>query len=393
MKKRVLIFSLVYLPKFVGGAEVAVHEITKRLDDVEFDMVTLRMDSRLERQERVGRVTVHRIGLSAPIDKVGNLPLKLTLMKFLFPVIGLVEALRLHKKNRYSAIWSIMASYNAFAALFFKLIHPKVPFLLTLQEGDPLDYIKKKVALVYPLFKMIFTKADLVQTISEYLADFAREMEVSAPVVVVPNAVDVSLFSQNFTDADLFDLKDQLGKKYTDTYLITTGRLVVKNGVGDIIKSLSYLKSEVKLLVLGAGFLEDELKRLAVDIGVSDRVRFLGHIEHADLPKYLHVSDIFIRPSLSEGFGNSFIEAMAARIPVVATPVGGIPDFLVDRKTGVFCKPKDPQSIAKAVELLMGNDGLRRSITDEAFDMVSSRYDWSTIAAEMKTEVFEKILK
>lgn len=393
MKKRVLIFSLVYLPKFVGGAEVAVHEITKRLDDVEFDMVTLRMDPRLEKEERVGRVTVHRIGLSAPIDGVGNLPLKLTLMKFLFPVIGLVEALKLHKRNQYSAIWSIMASYNAFAALFFKLIHPKVPFLLTLQEGDPLDYIKKKVALVYPLFKMIFTKADLVQTISEYLADFAREMEVSAPVVVVPNAVDVSLFSQNFTDADLFDLKDQLGKKYTDTYLITTGRLVVKNGVGDIIKSLTHLKSEVKLLILGAGFLEGELKRLAVDIGVSDRVRFLGHIEHSDLPKYLHVSDIFIRPSLSEGFGNSFIEAMAARIPVVATPVGGIPDFLVDRKTGVFCKPKDPQSIAKAVELLMGNDGLRRSITDEAFDMVSSRYDWSTIATEMKTEVFEKILK
>jgi len=393
MKKRVLIFSLVYLPKFVGGAEVAVHEITKRLEDVEFDMVTLRMDSRLERQEQVGRVMVHRIGLSAPIDKVGSLPLKLTLMKFLFPVIGLIEALKLHKKNHYSAVWSIMASYNAFAALFFKLIHPKVPFLLTLQEGDPLDYIKKKVAPVYPLFKMIFTKADLVQTISEYLADFAREMEVVAPVVVVPNAVDVSLFSRNFTDADLFDLKDRLGKKYTDTYLITTGRLVVKNGVGDIIKSLTYLKPEVKLLVLGAGFLEDELKRLAVDTEVSDRVRFLGHIEHADLPKYLHVSDIFTRPSLSEGFGNSFIEAMAARIPVVATPVGGIPDFLVDRKTGVFCKPKDPQSIAKAVELLMSNDGLRRSITDEAFDMVSSRYDWSTIADEMKTGVFEKILK
>jgi len=63
----------------------------------------------------------------------------------------------------------------------------------------------------------------------------------------------------------------------------------------------------------------EKLKNLAEDIGVENRVMFLGQITHAAMPKYLKVSDIFVRPSLTEGLGNSFLEAMAAGIPVIAT--------------------------------------------------------------------------
>ena len=103
--------------------------------------------------------------------------------------------------------------------------------------------------------------------------------------------------------------------------------MVIKNGVGDVIKALPKLSENIKFVILGEGELKQKLIKLAKDLGVSDRVIFKGFVSHEKIPKYLKACDIFIRPSLSEGMGNSFIEAMACRIPVIATPVGGIVDF------------------------------------------------------------------
>ena len=99
-------------------------------------------------------------------------------------------------------------------------------------------------------------------------------------------------------------------------------------------------------------------------------------------------ADIFIRPSLSEGFGNSFIEAMAAGLPVIATPVGGIVDFLESGSTGLFCEVHNPQSIAKQVEWLIADELLRKRIILNANSMVRERYQWDLIAKEMKNKVF-----
>ena len=109
------------------------------------------------------------------------------------------------------------------------------------------------------------------------------------------------------------------------------------------------------------------------------------------MPKYLSVCDIFIRPSRSEGFGNSFIEAMAAGLPVIATPVGGIPDFVDDKETGIFCSPDNPQSIALAVMTLIREPLIRSHITEKAKARVLERYSWDHIALKMKA-VFEKFL-
>jgi glycosyltransferase involved in cell wall biosynthesis len=117
----------------------------------------------------------------------------------------------------------------------------------------------------------------------------------------------------------------------------------------------------------------------------------LGFLPHQDIPKYFSICDIFIRPSRSEGFGNSFIEAMASGLPVIATPVGGIPDFIDDKETGVFCSPDSPQSIVKAVNILMGNEVLRKTIIENAHKRVNERYGWSQITAQMKA-VFDSII-
>ncbi len=403
--KRVLIFSFVYYPRFIGGAEIAIKEITDRMDqeDFEFHLIALRLDKNLPKEEKIGNVMVHRVGWTGKSkDSADSLPWYLHLNKYAYPFLAVIKATHLHSEKKFDGIWGMMANYSGFGALFFKLFHMNVPFILTLQEGDPLEYIKNqsfKVIigpvkipvkfLVYSIFKMIFRNAQKIQTISKYLADFANDMGATAAVEVVPNGVDIARFTYEYSGAELETLKRNLHKEPGDIFLITTSRLVVKNAVGDIIESLEFLPKNVKLLVLGVGYQLEELKRLATDKGVSDRVIFLGYVSHADMPKYLKVSDIFIRPSLSEGFGNSFIEAMAAGLPVIATPVGGIVDFLKNKETGLFCEVHSPEDIARKVEVYLHDKVLRDEIVDNAMSMVKEKYDWNIVSSDMKKKVFD----
>jgi len=358
--KRILIFSLAYHP-VVGGAEIAVKEITDRISDIEFDMITMRFNTAHPKKEKIGNCTIYRINTS----------------KNLYPFRAFLLARGLHKDKSYDAIWAIMANWAGFAALFFKFRFPQVPFILTLQEGDPIPYIKHKVRFVFPLFKKIFTRADIIQTISRYLADWAREMGYKGGVEVIPNGVDVKKFTA--------DVQSRALDK-ENVILITTSRLVEKNGIKDIINALKFLPN-VKLRILGAGPLESELKLLATGL----LVEFVGHVSQDEIPKYLHEAHIFVRPSLSEGMGNSFIEAMAAGLPVIATPVGGIPDFLKDGETGLFCEVNNPKSIADKVMEYINNPELTARIVENASKMVRERYDWNLVAREMKSRVFGKV--
>ncbi|HRY62168.1 MAG TPA: glycosyltransferase [Candidatus Paceibacterota bacterium] len=400
MKKKILVFSLVYYPDVVGGAEVAIKEITDRVSpkDVEFDMVTLRFDKNLPKFEKIGNVNVHRIGFTANSPKIADLvKFPLNLNKYLFPFLSFVKAGQLHRERHYDAIWAMMANYAGFGAMFFKTFHPSVKYLLTLQEGDPIDYIKRRVRFVYPLFVRIFTKADFVQPLSKYLAGFARDMGYKGPMKIVPNAVNTKHFSQDFKAEELNTLKNKLGKKEGDINIITTSRLVLKNAADDVIRSLVFLPDNYNFIILGIGPDMEMLKDLAKKEGVANRVKFLGQVDHKEMPKYLKVSDVFIRPSLSEGFGNSFIEAMAADIPVVATQAGGIPDFLFDPDitpdippTGLFCKIRDPKDIARQIKRFMDDVPLREKILKNAKKMVMAKYDWSMIAGDM-AEIFKSL--
>lgn len=370
MTKKALVFSLAYYP-LVGGAEVAVKEITDRIGDIQFDMITLRFNKNHLPVEKIGNVNIYRI-LEG---------------KFFFPVFAFIKACRLHKKNRYNLIWSIMAAHAGFAALFFKLAHPKVPYLLTLQEGDPIDYIKKKVRFVHSLFKIIFTKADFIQAISNYLAIWAREMGAKCPVEVVPNGVDIDKFKSQSSNLAY----RQAGiKNNEEKILITTSRLVKKNGIGDIIKSLQYLPENVKFWIIGDGPERKNYALLVTHYSLQNRVSFLGYLSHEEIVKHLHSADIFIRPSLSEGLGNSFLEAMAAGVPVIGTPVGGIPDFLKDKETGLFCEVNNPQSIAEKVKIYLNNQELREKIIANAQKIVQEKYNWNLITEKMRN-IFEKL--
>ena len=389
MKKHILIFSLMYYPR-VGGAEVAVKEITDRIPSEEFGfhMITIGADKNLPSVERFGNVLIHRIGFfsktNATINDFYEYPLKCN--KWFFQFFAFLRAWQLHKKYSYDAIWALMATGTGIPATLFKLKFPSVHFILTLQEGDDALSIKRTMLPAYPLFMLCFKKADTLQVISRYLADFGMDMGFRGEPRVIPNGVDVDLFKKDTSSSDITALQNEYGIKEDELCLIHIGRFVQKNGIEDIIKSLSFLSPQTKLLLVGEGLLENRLQYLVKERGVKDRVIFVGFKPYAELYKYLALADVFIRPSLSEGFGNVFIEAMTAKVPVIGTSVGGIKDFLKDGVTGWECGVHDPESIAKKVHYIVNknNENIVKDVLSKAFQMANERYQWGHIAKDMK---------
>lgn len=397
--KKVLIFSLNYYP-FVGGAEVAVKEITDRLpaEQYEFHILVPHYDANLPKEEVVGRVHAHRFGFKkagATISDQSRYPLKLN--KYYYQMRAAAEAEKLHRTHHFDLMWGMMAHATGIPAGMFKTRHPEIPYLLTLQEGDPLEYIERLMKPVWRLFKQGFTKADGLQAISNFLLAWGKRMGCTGVAEVIPNGVDIARFTAPRSEEEIAAMKHELGKGERDVFLVTTSRLVHKNAADDVIRAMPLLAENISFLVYGIGPDEAMLRALAQELNVEARVRFMGQAVHEDLPRILSACDIFIRPSRSEGMGNSFIEAMAAGIPVIATREGGIPDFLIDAKhserpaTGFAVLKDSPQEIAVTVNHILSNQEEVSNTVANARALVSERYDWNTIAKQMQ-DLFARLL-
>lgn len=381
-KRRVLIFSTAYLP-LVGGAEVAIKEITDRLGDFEFDLLTARMQKSLPFYEKIGNVNVYRLGIGAPLVDKLILPIE----SFLF-----ARHLVNKKGRKYVAFWGVMVTFASIGAYLYNFFtFKKIPVVLTLQEGDSEEHLKYKwFGLINLSWKIALRRTTVLTGISNFLIDRAKKNGYTKESFLVPNGVDLSIFKDQVSEEVKESTIKFLSKKEGDIFLVTTGRLTYKNATDDIILALTKLPKNISLIVIGRGEEGEKLQKLATALGVEERVKFLGFVPYNEIPKYFSVCDLFIRPSRSEGFGNSFIEAMAVKMPVIATPVGGIPDFLTDNETGVFCSPDNPQSIVNAVNLILGDVNLKNYIVKNAFDRVTQRYGWDNIAPKMAS-VFDKV--
>ncbi|MDP2629612.1 MAG: glycosyltransferase family 4 protein [Candidatus Harrisonbacteria bacterium] len=386
MKQRILIFSSNYFP-YIGGAEVAIHEITRRLkDDFNFDLICPRYSKELKKEEIIGSVHVYRVGLGNRLDK------------FLVPFLGFRKARQLKKTHIYSLFWAMMASHASLAAARAQKAFQK-PLVLTLQEGDDEAHLKRYVLgsdvlyrlLIRPLHYLAMRRAQDITVISRWLEKRARQANPKARIHLIPNGVDLKRFTQTIPQEQRTMMRKDLGLGEEDFLIISTSRLVKKNDIASLILSLKHLPRHHYLALIGSGQLEKDLKKLAQKEGLAQRVFFLGKKKQEEILPYLRSADVFVRPSLSEGMGISFLEAMAAELPVVATSVGGIEDFLLDSKTGFVCKVKDPRSIAEQVLLVGERADLRASVVQNARAMVESRYNWNAIARQMK-DVFDTML-
>ena len=231
------------------------------------------------------------------------------------------------------------------------------------------------------LERQVATDVDLVlATCSDEVAELQRMGVPTDHVQVVPCGVDTEHFCPGRASGT------------ERPRLLSVGRLVERKGFEVALRSLPLLP-EAELVVAGGPPEEDlhrdaearRLTALARDLGVSDRFRLLGRVEHADMPALIRSARVVLATPWYEPFGITPLEAAACGRPVVGTAVGGLLDTVEDGATGRLVPPRDPAALAAAVQVLLDDPALARRWGTAARRRALARYDWAQVAQE--TEV------
>jgi glycosyltransferase involved in cell wall biosynthesis len=171
------------------------------------------------------------------------------------------------------------------------------------------------------------------------------------------------------------------------------GRVVEKKGLRFLIEAMPQILErhpDANLCVAGDGQELNVIKKLADNLGVADRIKFLGALANKALPKLFQTADVVVFPSIiaangdREGFGLVLVEALGCECAAVVTDLPAMRDIVRDRKTALIVPQQNSQQIADKVIQLLDNHSLRKSIGKEGRRYVVQRFDWKTVTEQYK---------
>jgi glycosyltransferase involved in cell wall biosynthesis len=174
--------------------------------------------------------------------------------------------------------------------------------------------------------------------------------------------------------------RNELGLPEDEVILISVGRLIKRKAIGDVLLALSRLEGvPLRLLIIGDGPEEGPLRDLASTLGLASQVDFLGAVWGENKFQYLAASDMLVLPSVHEGFGLVFLEAMHCGLPVIASDSGGQTDFLQDGETGFLVPVGAIEALAHRIQCLANDGRLRKRISEHNAQYVK-RFNISAVA-------------
>jgi glycosyltransferase involved in cell wall biosynthesis len=244
-----------------------------------------------------------------------------------------------------------------------------------------------------PLARHLYRHADAVVCYGPHVARFVeRESSRTDGVVCTRQAVEDEKFRRRVPAGRLAALRTELGVRAAP--LVTfVGRFEPDKGLEYLLRASAAASADHRLLLVGKGSLEPELRALADELGIAGRVRFAGYVGQDDLPAYLQASDVLVLPSVAtarflEPWGLVLNEAMAAGTAVVATTAVGAAagGLVVDGETGLVVPERNAAALAGAIDRLLGDDAFRTTLARRGSAHVRA---WSCEAA---ADVFEAAL-
>ena len=250
------------------------------------------------------------------------------------------------------------------------------PFLLSVWGTDVLE-APRLTPFHRWLTRHALARAGAITATGLHLAlETTRYAPMGKPVTVVPYGVDL----QRFTPSP---------RPPHDPIVIgTTARLSPEKGLSYLVDAFARLRDRygdrVRLRIAGEGTERPALEQQIARLRLADAVDLPGWLDHDAVPAFLQALDIFALPSTWEGFGVSAIEASAMRLPVVASSVHGIPDAVLDARTGLLVPPKDPTALAAALAELVETPSLRKDLGTAGRTFVAANYDWQNNARQMQ---------
>jgi phosphatidyl-myo-inositol dimannoside synthase len=219
-------------------------------------------------------------------------------------------------------------------------------------------------------------RADRVVVPSRYSARVACEVYGLSPsrVAVVPEPIDLAEWRRRFAAA--------ARRASSRPTVLAVARMYPRKRLDDLLRASALLRRripDVEIRIVGDGPESDRLRRLRADLALGDTVTLLGEVSRAGLSVEYVSADCFCLPTVQEGFGLAFAEAMAAGLPVVACRAAAVPELVIDGATGVLVSPSRPDELAAALETLLGSPGLRARFGAEARRRIEA-YDLDAVA-------------
>lgn len=375
---RILIINSEY-PPIGGGAGNASANLARCLASLghEITVVTAHFHGQPKLEVHEG-VTIHRIPAFRRRQDRSTAFEQLT-----FIIAASLHTFGLIRKTKPTATLAFFGVPSGAVAWFLKVIY-KIPYIVSLRGGDvpgfrPYDF-KTFHKLIGPFLRVIWHQADSVIANSRGLRDLALAFDSSIEIPIIPNGVDGTRYTSE-------------SREWSPPKILSAGRIVHQKGLDLGLRALAGLQDlDWHWDIAGDGPQMKALKSLARELGIAERVTFLGWQSREELEKDYHRANLFLFPSRHEGMPNAVLEAMSSGLPVVATRIAGSEELVLDGETGSLVPSENANELGDALRKTLMNSTLREKMGAASRLRVEQNYTWQKVA-EQYGNYLERITK
>lgn len=365
---RILILNSEY-PPIGGGAGNASAHIAAELERMghSITVVTSRFE-RLPQREVQGNMTIHRIpGWRRRQDRSNPLEQLVFILSAALWSLNQISRLKPHVTLAFFGIpsgpvaWLIKTLYG-------------IPYIVSLRGGDvpgfrPYDF-QLYHRLVAPFLRVIWRDASAVVANSAGLRQLAQAFDPRFEIPVIPNGIDLEAFRVT-------------GRDWSFPRLLSAGRVVHQKGLDLALRALGGLKDlDWEWQIAGDGPQMPLLQSLAEELGIRERVHFLGWQSRQQLRQCYEQANLFVFPSRHEGMPNALLEAMASGLPAVGSCVAGNEELVIDGETGLLVPSEDVDALRAALRKLLRDPALRQQMGRASRQHVEANYSWESTAQQ-----------
>ncbi|MBC7320618.1 glycosyltransferase family 4 protein [bacterium] len=389
---RILILSPEFPPFQIGGVGQHVSDLSKALvnEKVETHVMTykpINKPYKLSEYEEIKGISVHRVSvlnLKVPNPYIGIVQFNIHLLQKIVSFVkevGLPDLIHAHDWN---VILAGIAASEIYNLPLVCTIHSTVKSLggtemIETPIGKYITDIQQEG--IRNAQKVICCSYAMAQELNELFHIMRGKIEI------IPNGIHIEEFT-NISKNVISDLYSRLTEEGQKKVILFVGRLDSVKGVDIIIKAIKLLNiPSIRLVIAGDG----PLKKVYVNLAKGSDIIFLGFQKRYELLKLYKCASLVVMPSTYESFGIVALESMAAKVPLIASSVGGLAEIIQDGYNGILVPPNDIHKLAEAISIVLNNIELRQKLIYNGFNTVINKYNWLNIASRT-IEVYKKVL-
>lgn len=378
---RLLMLSWEYPPNVVGGLGRHVAELAPALAEQEVDIHVLTPTSnvanagiQVEQGVKVHRVFAPALNMQADIFERA-VAVNRTIKSYIYQTSESYDLIHVHDWLTSFAGIELQQAWNC----------SLVATIHATERGRSRGYISNDLQYAIDnAERQLIQEATHIIVCSRSMANEVQAFFHTSPsrIDVVPNGVNIGMLSDHQTPPDLTLFRARYAAA-DEAIIFTVTRLVYEKGVHRLVEAAPRIFAEfpkARILIAGRGPEAENLARQAHDMGVADRVNFLGFISDEERNCFYQVADCAIFPSLYEPFGIVALEAMALRCPVVVSDVGGLAEIVKHTENGITIYPDNAESVAWGIlQMLQYPDSAKKRV-ENAYHYVEQIFNWPRIA-------------